>query len=448
MDGEKPRQLKLNDIVPTFSRIRYTCNTNHYFDGVETNWCLSDKWQIATVSDCKPKCAASRVSSISYVTQCSLEVNGISEDVTCRSGDMVDPGTEARIACQTGYRSSVREQELVCQADGNWDKQAFPCSQICGQEGASGTPYIVGGVQTKNSKVPWHIGIYTLTDLNAEPTYICGGSIVSAKVIVSAIHCFWDPTTRQLNPVEQFRIVAGKYYSRFNDGREKNSFQVMHVSNIYYPEEYQHGHTFYDHDLAVVVLDKHIEFKSHIAPVCLEYNLGPEERFVEPGWMGRIAGWGLESEGGSVSDALKMIELPVVGRSECLEKVPLTFQPFLTGDKFCAGKQYEGIGLCTGDSGGGFVVPKKVNGKQYFFLRGVVSVGQNNKGNCDSNQYTLFTNVNHYVEFIKRHIEANRPEKQHGIVRTETTKNKKAKKPTGKYSIFTSYPINSIIIII
>lgn len=418
LNADVSHRVNLNTIIPNYGSITYTCNTNHYLSGGTTNWCLYNQWQLKTVSDCEPKCAVSRISSISYITKCSRKVNGVFIDVPCRSDDVVEPGTEARIVCQTGYQpvsSSSRDQKLMCQSDGSWDRPGLPCEQICGLEGAEGTPYIVGGVHTNNTRVPWHVGIYRLTEQYNEPNYTCGGTIVSAKVVVSAIHCFWNAIYREIYPASEYRIVAGKYYSRFNDIREKNNFQVLHISKIHYPVKYQHGNGFHAHDIAVVVLENYIEYKAHVAPICLLYDLDPEDRYVEPGTTGRIAGWGLEKAHGIQSDQLKTIELPVVGRMECRNKVALNFQAFVTGDKFCAGRQNEGIGLCEGDSGGGFAVSNFINGKQHFYLRGIVSVGPNKDGSCDSNQLTLFTNVAHYSDLIKPHIEDNRPENQHSI---------------------------------
>lgn len=363
--------------------------------------------------NCQPKCDMSAISSFSHVTHCSIKSNdGNVVFPRCGAFDLVEPGTEVRIVCQRGYQSTLSiDQITVCLADGVWSRSIWPCTQICGEEGPEGTPYIIGGELTNNTRVPWHVAIYKFRYDNVEPAYICGGTILSAKVVVSAIHCFWDAFNDRVAPINEFRIAAGKFFSHFNDPRERNSFQVLNVAEIHHPPEYDHVDGHYGSDIAVVVLEKHIEFRPHIAPACINYDLPYEEKVIPADYIGRVAGWGLEKAKGDPSDRLKMIELPVIERRKCSRSVSVNFRSFLTGDKFCAGFKDYGVGLCEGDSGGGLVFVEDPDAvKPVYYLRGIVSVGPNLEGSCDSNEYTLFTNTAHFADFIRRHHYANRPE--------------------------------------
>lgn len=411
--GEDAVQLNANDIVPNYGSVQYTCNTHHYINGSTGNLCVSGVWT-NVVPKCEPKCDMRVVSSISHLTHCSRKLTdaNVVDEPQCGSSDLVDPGIEVKTVCQRGYRSILpRDQITICQADGSWSHTISPCMQICGEEGSEGRPYIVGGVVTNNTRVPWHVGIYKLRPGNEDPEYICGGTILSPKVIVSAIHCFWDALNSRVVPINEFRIVAGKFYRRFNDLNEKNQVQVLSIAAIHHPPEYDHVDGQYSSDIAVVIIERHIEFKPHIAPVCIDYDLSYDERVVSHDAIGRVAGWGLEKANGSPSDTLKMIDLPVIERRRCSKMLDINFRSFLTSDKFCGGYKNHGVGLCEGDSGGGFVFPKDPDAiKPIFYLRGIVSTGPNYQGSCDSNEYTLFTNTAHFTELIREHDYANRPE--------------------------------------
>lgn len=43
------------DIVPRFGTVRYTCNNNHYVNGIASNFCVDGNWS-NTVPNCEPKC--------------------------------------------------------------------------------------------------------------------------------------------------------------------------------------------------------------------------------------------------------------------------------------------------------------------------------------------------------------------------------------------------------
>lgn len=64
--------------------------------------------------------------------------------------------------------------------------------------------------------------------------------------------------------------------------------------------------------------------------------------------------------------------------------------------------------VCKGDSGGGYVF--ETNGR--YFIRGIVSLSPSSPtivNTCDSNQYTLFTRVAKYEEFIYQYESQHRP---------------------------------------
>lgn len=149
--------------------------------------------------------------------------------------------------------------------------------------------------------------------------------------------------------MDLFQVAVGKTYRDYA-AREEYNPQFFAVEQILYIDGYNDLSGFYSDDIALVVLDKHIEFRSFIVPICMPQNLQYEDKAVPAGWIGVAAGWGLEQSNGLPSTILKKIELPVVTREECKQKSDPEFENFITSDKFCAG-YLTGASVCQGDSG-------------------------------------------------------------------------------------------------
>lgn len=71
--------------------------------------------------------------------------------------------------------------------------------------------------------------------------------------------------------------------------------------------------------------------------------------FLFPTFLGRVAGWGLTKPGGSPSAHLKIVDLPIIPRAQCLAESDVTFRPSVTPDKFCAGYLNSNVSLCEGE---------------------------------------------------------------------------------------------------
>lgn len=65
-------------------------------------------------------------------------------------------------------------------------------------------------------------------------------------------------------------------------------------------------------------------------------------------YLGRIAGWGLTMSGGLPSEILKIVELPVIDRAQCISESDVGFRPNITPDKFCAGYLNSNVSVCQG----------------------------------------------------------------------------------------------------
>lgn len=158
-------------------------------------------------------------------------------------------------------------------------------------------------------------------------------------------------------------------------------------------------------------------------------------------FLGRVAGWGLTQSGGKPSPQLKIVELPSILRSKCLEDSDIGFRPQITSDKFCAGLLNSNVSVCqgkfffsqeewhcneneknkktklfSGDSGGGLAFPSQENGREVWYLRGIVSTGASKQDSCDSDKYSTFTNILYYEPLITTYEPRYRPRWTHNSI--------------------------------
>lgn len=212
-------------------------------------------------------------------------------------------------------------------------------------------PYIVGGEKVNITKVPWHVGIFTDVTSKGAFSQICGGTIINAKLVISAAHCFWDTRENRLFDAPNFKVGAGKYYRDIN-AVEPTKPQIVDVAKIEIQQEYNDFAGLYAQDIAILILVDHFEFNAYIKPICVDTTVNFNEQNVQPGLIGKVAGWGLEQSGGQSSPELKYIDLPAIEYYQCKETLSAELRLFITGDKFCAGYT-TGQSVCRGDSGGG-----------------------------------------------------------------------------------------------
>lgn len=203
-------------------------------------------------------------------------------------------------------------------------------------------PPIVGGFTVDISEVPYQVS------LRYKGMHVCGGSILSDHVIVTAAHCLFFLTGPQ-----SLTIAAGSSTRIPMSGQE---FQVARY--ILHPL-YELG-TYYDYDVAIMILAGQLSFNDRIQPIALCESLPMD------GTKALVSGWGHLVEGGSSgnSNELQAAEVDIFPNSKC----SAGYGDVITERMVCAGVEEGGIDACQNDSGG----PLVVDGE----LLGIVSWGK------------------------------------------------------------------------
>ncbi|XP_004441700.1 coagulation factor IX isoform X1 [Diceros bicornis minor] len=229
---------------------------------------------------------------------------------------------------------------------------------------------VVGGENAKPGQFPWQVL------LNGKIDAFCGGSIINEKWVVTAAHC--------IEPGVKITVVAGEHNTEETDHTE----QTRNVIRAIPHHSYNATVNKYNHDIALLELDKPLTLNSYVTPICIadrEYTT----IFLKFG-SGYVSGWGRVFHRGRSASILQYLKVPLVDRATCLRSTKFT----IYNNMFCAGFHEGGKDSCQGDSGGPHVT--EVEGTS--FLTGIISWGEE----CAvKGKYGIYTKVSRYVNWIK-----------------------------------------------
>ena len=162
----------------------------------------------------------------------------------------------------------------------------------CGIPNSNGLARIVNGYPTGHNEFPWMAALHSTGPFRKNKDSLggfCGGALVSDLYVVTAAHC----VSRYMNyhnstliyPLShvmsvfplvmayvsqfcrlrttQFKVVLAQYSPLYPSGHEEEYF----VSKKIVHNEFNHHN--YHNDIALIKLNRRVQFSSHIRPVCL-----------------------------------------------------------------------------------------------------------------------------------------------------------------------------------
>ncbi|XP_053690915.1 CLIP domain-containing serine protease B4-like [Sabethes cyaneus] len=233
------------------------------------------------------------------------------------------------------------------------------------------------GDLVSEGQFPWIVPLFD-RERPRSPRYICGSTIITKGHLLTAAHCVHE--LDEPIPADRLLAIPGMY--NIDNFLDKNAV-LADVAEVIPHEDYIFDDDLNDADIAVLRLQKVLDFSDHIVPICLWPGDNNLRKIV--GSEGYVAGWGDTEDG--ASQVPTYIHTAIVNREQCNRNWDRQYRA--STRVFCGDGQ--GAVPCNGDSGSGLVLKR---GTQYY-LRGVVSRGRTdpNTLKCDASKYVIYTDV-------------------------------------------------------
>ncbi|XP_037679781.1 transmembrane protease serine 9 isoform X2 [Choloepus didactylus] len=229
---------------------------------------------------------------------------------------------------------------------------------------------IVGGVEASPGEFPWQVS------LRENNEHFCGASVLSARWLVSAAHCF----NEFQDPREWVAYAGTTRLSGLEASTVRARVARIMKHPLYNPDTA-------DFDVAVLQLGSPLPFGRHVQPVCLPaatHVFPPRRKCL-------ISGWGYLKEDFLVKpEVLQKATVELLEEGLCMS----LYGHSLTDRMVCAGYLDGKVDSCQGDSGGPLVC-EEPSGR--FFLAGIVSWGI---GCAEAQRPGVYTRVTRLRDWI------------------------------------------------
>ncbi|XP_048003947.1 uncharacterized protein LOC125240143 [Leguminivora glycinivorella] len=255
-----------------------------------------------------------------------------------------------------------------------------------------------------NEPLSWQVSVFSKEH---QPFLrICGASMISRTVMISAAHCFWKECVGLL-PASQFAVGAGEVLTYRED--DYSSYRQQNdVRSIKVPPTFNGAANNYQNDIAIIQLVGSFYDSQGMRPVCVSFDEDLEKEQQKPGNIATTLGVGpLYKE---KFTELQTLKVPYVSSEDCKRSLDNNTLQDFTEDKICAGFKL-GTGpvlgdVCIRDPGAGLAFflgddQDIAKGIAIPFVRGVASRSHP----YDANQLTLYTSVGKYRGFLEENIQ-------------------------------------------
>ncbi|XP_053615647.1 uncharacterized protein LOC128678250 isoform X2 [Plodia interpunctella] len=268
----------------------------------------------------------------------------------------------------------------------------FPSPPVCGKANGH-VSRVVGGDPAQLGAFPW-MALLGYKPKRGGPgaSWLCGGSLVSSRHVVTAAHCI------HLLEERLFLVRLGELdLASETDGATPVDLLIKEKM-----KHEQYSTKTHANDIGVLILEKDVEFTALIKPICLpqedEYR---SQTFVDHSPM--VAGWGSTEYRGPSASHLQVIQLPVVTNEQCAQAYSNYNVVHIDDSIICAGELRGGKDACQGDSGGPLMqtLYNATARTVYWYQIGVVSFGKK----CAEPDFPgVYSRVTHFMPWLEEKI--------------------------------------------
>uniref|UniRef100_A0A182UNU2 Peptidase S1 domain-containing protein n=1 Tax=Anopheles merus TaxID=30066 RepID=A0A182UNU2_ANOME len=241
-----------------------------------------------------------------------------------------------------------------------------------------------GGVRAYKGEFQ-HMAAIGWTRSGATIDYLCGGSLITWRFVLTAAHCSQD---LNILPPDTVRLGDTDLASTDDD----ESAQQIPIARFIKHPQYRESRRYYD--IAVVELEKNVIPNSAICVACVWREPEAPEDLMD------AVGFGALGFAKELSSTLQKVQLHALDASICADRLPTNRRQMPEGlrdDQLCA--HSETMDTCEGDSGGPLQTLRyDLLGNIFSLVVGVVSFGTP----CVEGSTGVYTRVSSYLDWIEK----------------------------------------------
>jgi len=228
---------------------------------------------------------------------------------------------------------------------------------------------IIQGWSAVNGQFPHQA--FLITSDNSGNSFVCGGSLISARWVVTAGHCLYE--------LSQAQVHLGNV--AYASSPIKITSRNVFVHPSYNPSTL-------NNDIALIDMGQSVPISANVSPI----KILNSQSDLHTGKVAIVSGFGLTSDSGSVSQTLNYVNLTIISNTQCAQTYgnSVIISSTICGNGITSGAQ----GSCSGDSGGPLIL-REASGDT---LVGIVSFGSS--AGCTANVPSGFVRPNLFTSWI------------------------------------------------